>query len=205
MWVKCTRVGVFSIQEKIGEAPQVSFPRGFVYSSQIKGFFFFFFITRKGLFCLVFSSDVLRMGTFSVVRKSDDSSQASLTLESWESYPVGGSDFLCSFPLFHPKLSSTCQHGYGGREISGQAGREALSSKVNVLASAFAAEQKPCSVLDLLWLKQQAPSVRLLHAVMSSAPAVFPSCGSRSVTLSNFCFRTKRTARPAIPTLCPTP
>lgn len=42
MWVMCVRVGDFSILEKLGESPQVSFPRGFVYSSQIKGFFFFY-------------------------------------------------------------------------------------------------------------------------------------------------------------------
>lgn len=42
MWVKCTGVGVFSIQEKIGESPQVSFLRSFVYSSQIKGWVVFF-------------------------------------------------------------------------------------------------------------------------------------------------------------------
>jgi len=38
VWVKHTGAGVFSIQEKTGESPQVSFPKGFVYSSQIKGF-----------------------------------------------------------------------------------------------------------------------------------------------------------------------
>lgn len=50
MWVKCTGVGVFSIQEKIGESPQVSFLRGFVYSSQIKGWggeLVFFFLHVK--------------------------------------------------------------------------------------------------------------------------------------------------------------
>lgn len=52
---------------------------------------------------------------------------------------VWRSDFLYSFPLFHPKLSSVFQHDCGGREISGQAAREALFPKVNVLASAFAA------------------------------------------------------------------
>lgn len=47
--------------------------------------------------------------------------------------------------------------------------------------------------------------MRLLGTAMSDALAGFLSCGSRTVTLGNFCFRTKRTARPAIPMLCPTP
>lgn len=70
MWVKCTGVGVFSIQEEIGESPQVSFLRGFVYSSQIKGRGFF---TCEGLILLGFSSNIVGAGTFSVLWKSNDS------------------------------------------------------------------------------------------------------------------------------------
>lgn len=66
-------------------------------------------------------------------------------------------------------------------------------------------KQQLCSELGLLWLKGWAAPVRLLGTAMSDALAGFLSCGSRSVTLGTFCFRTRRTARPAIPTLCPTP
>lgn len=79
MWVMCVRVGDFSILEKLGESPQVSFPRGFVYSSQIKGFFFF---TWKGLILFGFNNNVVRVGTFSIVWKSDDSSHALLPLKN---------------------------------------------------------------------------------------------------------------------------
>lgn len=73
---------------------------------------------------------------------------------------VRRSDFLYSFPLFHPKSSSAFQYSYGGRELSGQATREALSSKVNVLASAFCSQSNnraPCLICSgskdrhLLW------------------------------------------------------
>lgn len=125
----------------------------------------------------------------------------------WESH-LKVRFFYIVFPwdhCFHPSWALCFNTAVVGESSPDkQQCRGALVSKVRMLAYAFRARVVAVLFSWSALTQRRDVCVRLLGTRIPSAPAGFPPCGSRSVTLANFCSRTKKTARPATPMLYPT-